>query len=268
MFESRIPRLLLMLSIFLLRIKRIIALFTVIVILPSAVIFIKVIKESRFDTNAQLFVNEIVTAPHSQLLSSSFEYNDTAAYINLYFIGEPVSDSATQAWLMRLPDYNLVAKKNFFNSQLLPDTTIIKIFQNYYDGQITDKEIQIMNENLQKEIRVGVLEDIYQKNEEIINEKNIRISELEQQIEKYRTINIPVEQLYKELQVTYPRIENFSFGHSIKISNDTLIDTIPTFVLKWTYGTSNYYKNQKKPVLTEWLKVRFNLDTLVVVEEK
>ena len=250
------------------RIKRIIALFIAIVILPSAIIFLKVIKESRFDTNAKLFVNEIVSSPHSQLLSSDFEYNDTTAYINLYFIGEPVPDSAIQAWLTRLPDYSLVTKKNFFNSLLLPDTTIIKIYQNYYDGQITDKEIQIMNENLQKEIRVGVLEDIYKKNEEIIKEKNVRINELEQQIENFNTNYIPVEQLYKELQITYPRIENFSFGHNIKISNDSIIDTIPTFVLKWSYGTSNYYKNQKKPILTEWLKVRFNLDTLIVVDEK
>lgn len=251
------------------RIKRIITIFLVIVILPSAIIFFKVIKKSRFTTNAELFVNEVVSSPQSQLLNSSYEYNDTTAYINLYFIGEPVSDSSARAWMIRLPDYSLVAKKNFFNTLMLPDTTIIKLYQNNYnDGQITGEDLKIMNENMQKELRVGVLEDIYKKNEEIIKEKNDRIKELEHKIETFNADDVPVRQLYKELQVTYPRIETFSFGQSIKITNDTLIDTIPTFVLKWTYGTSNYYKRQKLPVLKDWLKVRFNLDTLIVVEEK
>jgi hypothetical protein len=80
--------------------------------------------------------------------------------------------------------------------------------------------------------------------------------------------NIPVNQLFKELNVQYPRIIAFSYGQNIKIINDSLIDTLPTFVLTWKKGTSNYYKRQKLSTLSEWLKVRFNLDTLIIVENK
>ncbi|MBN2893896.1 MAG: TIGR00341 family protein [Bacteroidales bacterium] len=250
------------------RIKRIMAIFIILVISPSAVIFFNVIKQSRFTTNAELFVKEVISAPHSQLLNSSYEFSDQEAYINLYFIGEPVSDSTIASWMMRLPDYNLVAKKNFLNSIMLPDTTIIKVYQNYSDGQITQNELNAMNENLQKEIRVGVLEDIYQKNEEMINERDEKIKELQKTIDDYNADDVPIQQLYRELQVQYPRIEAVSFGQNIKIINDTLIDTLPTFVLKWQYATSRYYKNQQIPVLKEWLKVRFGLDTLVIVEEQ
>lgn len=249
------------------RIKRMMTIFIILVILPSGVVFFNVIKKSRFDTNAGLFVKEVVSAPFSQLLNSSYDFSDEEATITLYFIGEPVSDSTVTSWMLKLPDYSLVAKKNFFNSFMLPDTTIIKVYQNYNDGQITQEEISAMNENLQKEIRVGVLEDIYKKNEEMIREKDARIKQLEKTIDDYNADDVPIQQLYKEMQVQYPRVEAISFGQNIKIVNDTLIDTLPTFVLTWQYGTSRYYKNQKIPVLQEWLKVRFELDTLVLVEE-
>jgi len=174
-----------------------------------------------------------------------------------------------RSWLVRMPEYGLVSKKsNIFNRFMMPDSTILKVYQNYSSDQITEEELKLLNENLQKEIRVGVLEDIYRKNEEIIRDKDKKISELQKTIDGYESNYIPIEQLYKELQIQYPRIEEFSYGQSIKIYNDTLIDTIPTFVLKWQYGTSRYYKNQQIPVLKEWLKVRFNLDTLMIVDEQ
>ncbi len=247
------------------QIKRIMSVFIILVILPSTIIFFNVIKESRFNANAELFVNEVVKSPNSQLLNSTYEYSDSIAHINLFFIGRPIEDSTIRSWMLRLPDYHLVAKKNFFNTLMLPDTTIVRVYQNY--GQITEKDFQMMNENLSKEIRVGVLEDIYKKNEEIIKQKEDYIKTLEQKISNYNADKVPVEQLYKELRVQYPKIESFSFGQSIKIYNDTLIDTLPTFVLKWQNGTSTWYKNQQLPILQEWLKVRFNLDTLVIVDE-
>lgn len=251
------------------RIKKIMTIFIILVILPSAVLFIQVIKQSRFETNAGLFVKEVVSAPYSQLLNSSFKYSDKEAAINLYFIGEPLSDSSINAWLFRLSDYQLVSNESYFSSMLLPDTTIIKVYQNYYgDGdKITQDEINKMNENLQKEIRVGVLEDIYVKNEEKIKEKDERIRELEAKLSEFRVDEIPMQQLFKEIQVQYPRISEISYGQNVKIVNDTLIDTLPTFILKWQYNTSRYHKKKKLPVLKEWLKVRFELDTLMLVEE-
>ncbi|MBN2664343.1 MAG: DUF389 domain-containing protein [Bacteroidales bacterium] len=250
------------------KIKRIMTFFVILVILPSLIIFLRVIKESRFTTNAGLFVQEVVKSPNSQLINSSYEYSDTLAFINLYFIGNPVSDSSVYSWMMHLPDYNLVAKNNIINRFFLPDSTIVKVYQTGQDGQITEQDLMAMNENLQKEIRIGVLEDIYKKNEDIIRQKDNKIEQLQIQLNKMNSEYIPINQLYKELKIQYPRIVSFSYGKNIKIVNDTLTDTIPTFVLTWQYGTSRAYKNQKIPVLNEWLKVRFNLDTLSIVEER
>ncbi len=249
------------------RIKRIMGFFIIIVIIPSLVIFFRVIKESRFSTNAELFVQEVVRSPQSQLINSSFEYSDTLAHINLYFIGEQVKDSSIRAWIHYLPDYNLVSDNSFINRMLLPDTTLIKVYQTGKNGQITEQDLISMNENLQKEIRIGVLEDIYKKNEEIIIQKDAQITDLKKQLNKAKSNYIPVKQLYKELKIQYPRIISFSYARSLKVINDTLTDTIPTFVLTWKPGTSRYYKNQKIPVLFQWLKVRFDLDTLSIVDD-
>lgn len=249
------------------KIKLIMTIFVILVILPSLIIFLRVIKESRFKTNAELFVKEVVQCPNSQLINYSFEYSDTTAFVNLYFIGEQVSDSSVHSWVIHLPDYHLVARNDVINKFFLPDSTSIKVFQTGQDGQITEQDLMAMNENMQKEIRIGVLEDIYQKNEDIISQKDKQIELLQKQLIKMQSDYVPVNQLYKEMKVQYPRIISFSYGKNIKIINDTLTDTIPTFVLTWKYGTSRTYKKQKTTVLYEWLKVRFNLDTLSIVEE-
>ena len=250
------------------QIKKWMSIFIIIMIIPSILIFFKVIKESRFDTNAKLFVKDVIVSDKSQLLNSTFEFNDTTAVINLYFIGDAVQDSAINNWMIHLNEYNLVSRKNWFNKIMLPDTTIIKVYQTGKNGQITQKDLQLMNQTIKKELRIGVLEDIYKKNEEIIDLKNKKIRELEEELTLRNKHVIPINQLYKELNVQYPRIIAFSYGQNVKIVNDTLTDTIPTFILKWKYGTSNYYKRKKLPTLKDWLKVRFNLDTLMIVEEK
>ncbi len=249
------------------KIRMIMTAFIVVVILPSLIIFLKVIKESRFNTNAEKFVHQEVKVSGSQLLNSTYEFNDTLAFINLYFIGKPVNDSAIMSWTLRLPEYNLVSNQKFFNKFFLPDTTVIRVYQTGTAQGITEQDIEKMNQSLQQEIRVGVLEDIYKKNEEIINEKDQQIQKLQTELNSLKKNEIPVSQLFKELNVQYPRIISFSYGQNIKIVNDSTIDTIPTFVLTWQKGTSNYYKRQKLPTLSEWLKVRFGLDTLIIVEE-
>jgi uncharacterized hydrophobic protein (TIGR00271 family) len=249
-------------------IKRWMTIFAIIVIIPSLIIFLNVIRESRFKTNAQHFVNKIVKYPGSQLINAKFDYNDSTAIINLYFIGQQIKDSAIRAWMLRLPDFGLVANKKSFGKFMLPDTTILKVYQSGSQNGISQKDLEKMNQTLQQEIRVGVLEDIYKKNEQIIAAKDREIKNLTKKLKNYNKNYIPINQLYKELKIQYPRIISFSYGQNLKIYNDSLIDTIPTFIIKWKHRTSYHYKNQKIKMLKKWLKIRFNLDTLTIVEER
>jgi len=249
------------------RVSRIITLIAVLFIIPSLFLFFKVIRESRFKTNVGLFVKNEVKSPNSQVVNSTYEFNDSIAVINLYFIGRPVSDSSINQWVLHLDEYGLVSKKKFFSRLMLPDTTVLHIYQSADMGQLTMEQIQKMNKTIQEEVRIGVLEDIYKKNAQIIDEKDKTINQLTEQLKSYKQKYIPVEQMNKEVKVQYPYIKSIAFSRTLK-ENDSTVDTLATFMIKWNYGVSSYYKRKDAKVLKKWLKTRFNLDTLIIVEEK
>lgn len=249
------------------RVRRIITFIVILVIIPSIIIFFDVIRESRFKTNAKMFVKNEVKSPNSQVINYTFEFNDTLGVINLYFIGKPVTDSLINQWTLRLAQYKLVSNKNFFSRLMLPDTTVLHIYQSSDVNNLTTQQIQQMNKSIEEEVRIGILEEIYKKNAELIAEKDKTIKKLTQQLNTFKNKFVPVEQMDKEVEIQYPYIESIAFSQTLKVT-DSIVDTLPTFIIKWKYGVSYYHKRKDAKVLKKWLKTRFNLDTLILIEEK
>lgn len=249
------------------KVSRIITFIVILVIIPSLFIFFEVIRESRFRTNAKMFVKNEVKSPNSQVINSNFEFTDSVGVINLYFIGKPVNDSSINQWVLRLNQYKLVSKKNLFSRIMLPDTTVLHIYQSSDVNNLTTQQIQKMNKSIEEEVRIGVLEEIYKKNAELIAEKDKTIKKLTEQVKTFKSKFVPVEQMNKEIEIQYPYIKSIAFSQTMKV-NDSTVDTLPTFIIKWNYGVSYYYKRKDAKVLKKWLKTRFNLDTLIIIEEK
>ena len=75
---------------------------------------------------------------------------------------------------------------------------------------------------------------------------------------------IAFEELAREVRINYENIEQFSYSNLLT-TNFTKMDTISVFSAKWYDSVSN--KNliaKDKDKLERWLKVKLNLDTLVV----
>ena len=239
---------------------------TILVIIPSAYMFFIIIKQSHFNTNAELFIQKEVKPKGSELLSHKIIYNDTAAVIQLYFIGKPVEDKEIDRWREKLKFYNLTCEKKFFRKLMLPDTTYIQVYQAKDDSEKLQKQFQELNQTLKNELRVGVLEEIYEKNQKIIEDKDQKIKLLENELIKYKKSQIPMEQLKKEIEIQYPQIKSFAYGQTVKIVNDSITDTIPTFIIDWKYKYNYYKRRSIKDKLSKWLTVRFDFDTVSVIE--
>ncbi len=249
------------------RVKHIITFIVILFIIPSLILFFNVIKEARFKTNAKLFIKKEISNPGSQLINYNLQYSDTVASINLYFIGKPVQDSSVNQWIMRLADYNLVTNGSFLNKVMIPDTTVLHIYQSADVNSLTKDELNKINQNIEQEVKVGILEEIYDKNAEMLAQRDKQIDSLQKKLQLLEKRNLPVEQLNKEVLVQYPYIVSVSFSRAI-IPGDSTIDTLPTFIVKWKPGVSYYYKKRKSKTLKEWLKVRFDLDTLVLIDQR
>ena len=120
-----------------------------------------------------------------------------------------------------------------------------------------------------KELRIGIIEDLYKKNEELLRNKDQQIEFLENQLIISRKDSLPLNSIQKELGIQYEHLERFGFSRSIEFSKIGQPDTIPTCLVQWdkylssTRRTKQRREQEKK--LGQWLQVRLQLDTMRVI---
>lgn len=227
------------------RVKRYMLVFTVIVVLPSAWIFYGVVKETIFLGKAENFIAHNIAMEGTEIISKKITYTDSISRIDIFIMGEPITEQ------MQKQLQKTMLEKGIEN-------TVLKIHQpKDISSDIAGK--------LSKEVRVGILEDLYKRNEDQIAAKDLRITQLENQIFQYQKGVIPFEGLAKEMKTLYPNIERMAYSVSLEM-NGPKIDTIPTFMLKWNPTRSASSKSADKAVLQVWFKQRLDLDTLRIVE--
>jgi len=118
-------------------------------------------------------------------------------------------------------------------------------------------------DELSTQVRSGILEDLYLKNREVIEDKDSRIKLLEDRINSYRTSLFDFNGLSKEAQANYEEIENLGYSNQI-ITDFKSTDTIPTFSITWKNNLSSREKEANRQKFEKWLNVRLQLDTLTV----
>ncbi len=251
------------------RFRRYILIFIMVVILPSANIFINVLQETRFYTTAKKFMTEQFNFEKAEIINQKFNYSDTLSTIDIYIIGEKIPEYAIQDLNNKLNDYGLIAHGNYIQRRFfsITDSTVLRVHQNpnEQDTSIYTK-IDYLTNNLSKDIRTGILEDLYKKNEEIIKYKDARIAYLENELIKIKKDTIPINLLSKEIKIQFPKIIKFAYAKSIESNLEGSIDTIPTFLVKWNNYAWRAQRAQQKSILERWLKVRLELDTLQLIE--
>jgi len=241
------------------------AVLLVLTVIPSAVIFFNVIQETRFNIAADKFIIERAKFEGSELINSRIEYSDTLSVINLFYIGNPI-DEEKVLFLQDLLDlYGISGNETF----ALTDKTIIKIHQ----GQGNNEDIERRFATFNSDFKLKILEDIYTKNEKIINDKDLKIQLLENEIMKIkRHDTIPFKQFDKELKFHFDKIKNYSYAKAIEfrsIDDTTYVyDTIPTFIITFKENTREKDRKMTLDFARDWLRIRFNNDSLRLVENK
>ena len=227
------------------KVKRYMIAFVIIVILPSAWIFYGLVKETIFLGKAEDIISENLSLSGTEIISKKITYTDTISRIDIFIMGEPIGNQ-TQQQLEKI-----MLEKGLKN-------TVLKIHQpKDVSSDIAGK--------LSKEVRVGILEDLYKRNEELVAEKDQRIVQLEKQVKKYQKDAIPFEGLNKEISIQYPNVDRVAYAVSLEMIGPR-IDTIPTFMVKWKTDRSVQSKDSEKTIMRAWLKQRLELDTLRIIE--
>lgn len=226
------------------RIAQLASVLAIIVMIPAVLTFLTVIKESNFNTDAKAFIkNELAALPNSNYIqkNATFIYNkDGESIIELIPFGMEEIPQTTKDLL----------EQRFSNYSALQNTTL-------HINEVSSRTIN--NLEYMEELRTRDSLDLMSQQQKIsfLEDRVRKLSHLERN-------QIPFEALAKEVKINYETIEQFAYS-SVLNSNFKTVDTLTVFSVKWNDSLSkeaNRKKDQLK--LEKWLKLKLNLDTLVV----
>ena len=224
------------------RTARIATFIAVLVMIPSVILFIKLLEQQVFQTRSQEFVKEVVQYEGAEIVKATQDFK--TGVIDVYLIGQRVPGEEIEKWTAELgeePDLKNAVLRVHQGTDQHPD----------YAARLTS------------EVKSSILEDLYVQNQQVIEDKDARIRLLEEELTKYRGAGIPFERLSREARINYKGLEELSYANSIT-TNFKRIDTITTFSVKWDKSLSAANQEVERKKLYEWLQVRLSLDTLQV----
>ncbi|MBQ6156927.1 MAG: DUF389 domain-containing protein [Bacteroidales bacterium] len=221
-------------------VRRMIYAFAILVMIPSVVIAINLVRESAFNSQAIKFVNEIQQTPYfenAQLIDHKREYTNKSQVITLRVIGKPLSneDIAQIQSLMRtaygLDHARLVVKQ-------------------------TEGMMDVTKQN-------QVIEDIIDKKDAVIERQDSTIVALRAELHKLTGSSENTVQLVKEIYSQHADIEQVAILSMDFYDTKTLEHkAVPAVYLKWKDGKRHPDAEKR---LSDWLKVRLNVEEIRLI---
>lgn len=224
------------------KIKTYILLFVIMTAVPSVYLAYNVVKRTIFEQNARNFITTEFNLPETQVISQRFSLDQNVGVIDITLYGKKIEDEDIEIIKNKMSSFNLN------NVELI-------VRQGYQEDIVaaTSQEFERMREDL----KVGLLEDLYKKNEEALVSKEAQIEVLEKQLLKSRLKQYPLEEIETELKIQYPQMQSIYIGDMVSTANDTICHAVVDFMPN--------LRNKDKQKVRDWLKVRSKADTLIVI---
>lgn len=224
------------------KVKLYLLLFAVLTIIPSVFIGYNIVRKSVFESRAEQFVNNELNLENSTVVNSKAVYNADSSTIEVAVIGKNLSEADIKNLNEKLQKYGM-------------SKTYLVVHQN------EDSNLEL--EKLNDELKSGIIDDIFKKNEDVVANKDKQIELLKEQLSKMQRNNYPISQISDEVKIIYPQVNAFTVQQSI-IAHPELgkIDSLPAAFVSWKRGISK----KEKEDFGSWLKVRLNIDTLTVID--
>lgn len=226
------------------RTAQIASVIAIAVMVPSVWLFIKLLDQQVFETKTKEFVKTIIKYEGAEVVKFTQDYK--SKNLDVYLIGRPVPQNKINEWLTKLEKTEKLEQTN------------LRIYQGAdLSNEISDK--------LSGEIKAGILEDLYVKNEQLIQSKDEQIRFLENQIALIKVQSIPFKELSEELKINYDGVETFSYSNKIT-TNFQKTDTLPIINIRWKKNVSATERKSDLKKIETWFKFKLKLDTLQVSE--
>ncbi len=228
------------------RVKSYIIAFVIITVIPSVYLGLQVVQQSIFERNASIFLDQELTFEKSRIISKSYDFKSNPKIIEVSFFGEKVEDVLISNAKSKMEDYKLKDVE-------------LKVFQGYESGDPLDiATVERMNMNL----RSGIIEDLYKKNEALLATKDEQIQILQREIITMKQMQLPLTDISNELKAQHSNVKEFAI-------NSTIITNFVTNQPDTTYlAFASFTSRPSRAEITRmenWLKARIKSEKLKLV---
>ena len=224
------------------RIAQIATSISVIVIVPSIILFLNLLKVQVFENKAKEFITTSIKHKGAVILKSNQDYDLNT--IEVYLIGRLVPESVIDIWREELRE----------NSSL--NNAKLEIFQ--AADQSGD-----MAQELSGKLKFDILDELYEKNEQLLKDKEAKIKFLEDKLTSIKVKELQFDEISKEVKMNYSEIQSISYYNKVT-TNFRTTDTVPVFSITWDSKYPKSSRQKDMETLNTWLKYKLKLDTLLI----
>lgn len=226
------------------RIAQIATIISVIVIVPSIILFLNLLEIEVFDNKAKEFIATNVKYDGTVILKSNQDHDTDK--IEIFLIGRLVPNITINKWKEEL-------KKN-----TVLENTNLQVFQ------AADQSGEMAME-LSGKLKFDILDELYEKNEQLLMDKEAKIKFLENELTSLKIKELRFDEISMEVKINYSEIIALSYYNKVT-TNFKTTDTIPVIAITWDkkYAKKNREKDAKS--LNNWLRYKLKLDTLQIIE--
>ena len=209
-----------------------------IVIVPSIISAISVIKENNFKIHAEKVVAENKNLGKCFIYDHKATYSRKAPKLELFLAGETLTDEAKAKLYKNAEEYGITRSQIVFHE----DATSMR------------------QEFSETEMMKGFLEH----NDQQIKNLNDSIAKLTTTLSDYQSKEIPVDAISKELFTQYPNIIEVSLsrGAAISVTDSIASEQIVAFIT-----TQKPMPTENHDRIERWLKVRLKNENVIVVNQ-
>lgn len=218
------------------------AIFVLVMIIPSVFILGGVAKEIGINRDAKRYVTENFMSPNRDvrwtcrtMLDKKGNKTDSLI-LSISLLGETIPKDSIPLLESYLPKFNLK------NTHLTVIQTQTEDINNY-----NEKEKVVLRQQEEAINKVKTL-------------KNAEIRRLESQVDSLKSAGTSLA----AINVLYPEVEDLSFGNLQ--STDSAKTVIPTLTILWKKNTSSKYKQMHNERIGLFLQKRIGLDTIQILE--
>lgn len=220
------------------RIAQIATAIAVVVMVPSTLLFWKLLKQEIFLSNAEVFISENLIYEDSYMIRYDSNYDNKT--ITVYMGGAVVPKPVVDTW-----------ESNLLNDNVLKEANLL-VRQGKDDGDVSTTDFVSLSDRYSRAIENNELKDN-------------RIRTLEMQIANL-TGDIPFETLIEEVKINYGDLSSIAFSNTM-VSNFEQIDTIPVFTVEWDSNVTRQTRNDYNEKLKNWLSFKLGKENVEIREQ-